>query len=150
MRPSRQPTLKTKAANRIRWADMAAYNVGELIGAMLDAAVAKAGGIRFFVEFDVRPNPMEPRCTWHGKDDGSPEGAPDFERAYSPSTEWAIAGPIIERERLALIPGAPDTGNWGAHLGGPLGAEILWGPTPLIAAMRAYVASKFGETIELP
>ena len=24
------------------------------------------------------------------------------------------------------------------------------GPTPLIAAMRAYVASRFGETIDLP
>lgn len=25
-----------------------------------------------------------------------------------------------------------------------------WGPTPLIAAMRAYVASKFGDEVELP
>jgi hypothetical protein len=50
------------------------------------------------------------------------------------STDWALAGPIIERERIA---------SWGD---GDLywEAECGWAwakdPTPLIAAMRCYVA----------
>lgn len=111
---------------------MTKHPVAELSGALLDAAVAMAEGRALLYEVSGDPA----RCLV--------DGAP-----FDSSENWALAGPIIERERIALIPGAPDTGNWGAHLGGPLGAEILWAPTPLIAAMRAYVASRFGETVEI-
>jgi len=56
------------------------------------------------------------------------------------STNWAQGGPIIEREGIALIPG------WTAERPG-FSAD---GPTPLIAAMRCYVASKLGDEIEIP
>lgn len=64
---------------------------------------------------------------------------------YSPSTNWAIAGPIIDRERIAVEP-SEDDGLWEA--------TSAWhrcsGETPLIAAMRAYVTFKLGTKIELP
>lgn len=73
---------------------------------------------------------------------------------FKPSTDWAQGGPIIERESIALIccrsygwlaihdsdrneDGAPDNE---AH-------SASNGPTPLIAAMRAYVTNKFGEEV---
>lgn len=63
------------------------------------------------------------------------------------STNWAQGGPIIEREGIAT---SPDTGLdwWVATLRG--GVHVEHGPTPLIAAMRCYVASKLGEEVEVP
>ena len=66
---------------------------------------------------------------------------------WAPSTDWAQGGPIIEREGLRLHRGV--TGAWWA------GSEEspqhpLPGPTPLIAAMRCYVASKLGDTVDIP
>ena len=63
---------------------------------------------------------------------------------WTPSTNWAQGGPIIERERLALFIEYPD--DWGATDGN----RRMPGDTPLIAAMRCYVASKLGDDIELP
>jgi hypothetical protein len=56
------------------------------------------------------------------------------------SSEWEYGGPIIEREGIALIPG------WTAERPG-FSAD---GPTPLIAAMRCYVSSKLGDTVDIP
>jgi hypothetical protein len=60
------------------------------------------------------------------------------------STDWAQGGSIIEREKITL----EWTGeNWCAYIRHD--AEEF-GPTPLIAAMRCYVASKLGDEIEIP
>ncbi len=74
------------------------------------------------------------------------EGEPThcFVRPYS--SEWHVGGPIIERERMRIQPveSAKDR-FWHAEIWGPY-AEGK-GPTPLIAAMRAYCASRFGEEV---
>ena len=61
------------------------------------------------------------------------------------SADWVYGGPIIEREGIDLQ--CQNQGLWCADLG--LDASI-YGPTPLIAAMRCYVASKLGDEVELP
>jgi hypothetical protein len=60
------------------------------------------------------------------------------------STDWAQGGPILEREinRVQEI----TEGLWEAEAW----SHTEEGPTPLIAAMRCYVASKFGNTVEIP
>lgn len=60
------------------------------------------------------------------------------------STDWAQAGPIIEREGIALHLWSSD--QWI----GDMGYWEAKGPTPIIAAMRCYVASKFGDIVDLP
>jgi hypothetical protein len=67
-------------------------------------------------------------------------------RCYS--TEWAHGGPIIEREEISCV----CYGQWIASLPVDGTGEALgyYGPTPLIAAMRCYVASKMGDTVVLP
>lgn len=68
------------------------------------------------------------------------------------SIDWAQAGPIIEREKIQVRLFADDGSIWFAHLGAqpfPLDAQAT-GKTPLIAAMRCYVASKLGDDIEVP
>jgi len=68
------------------------------------------------------------------------------------SSDWCFGGPIIEREFIELLLFVDDGSVWFAHLGAkhfPLDAQVT-GPTPLIAAMRCFVASKLGEEIDVP
>jgi len=74
---------------------------------------------------------------------------------YSPyeySTDWAVGGPIIEREVIVLTHPKHDcwtaTAQDSTDLDTPLYQED--GATPLIAAMRCYVASKLGEEVDVP
>jgi hypothetical protein len=100
------------------------HKVSELEGVLLDAAVARAEGFDYW-------NPTPEREGW------------------APSRSWAVAGPIIERKRISIDAG---DGDWTAHC--PMavkhGIASEDGPPPLIAAMRAYVASKFGEEFATP
>ena len=97
----------------------------ELNGAALDWAVAKCEGL------DIR--------RLSGGEFLLADG--DF---WFPSIDWAQGGPIIEREGIAL----GQTGDgWEATCDGCI---YISGPTPLIAAMRCYVASKLGEEVEVP
>ena len=72
---------------------------------------------------------------------------------YAPSTDWAQGGVIIEREGITLRCGLH---GWDATMHyqndddeRPQIAEEQ-GTTPLIAAMRCYVASKLGDEVEIP
>ena len=71
-----------------------------------------------------------------------------YKGTYSPSINWALGGPIIERERITIRQWTdmPIIHAYMPHGGTPWGA----GPTPLIAAMRCYVASKLGREVEVP
>lgn len=104
--------------------------VSESTGRTLDLLVAKALGKPYQAEVEF--------------DGVGGEYAP-----HRFSTDWEQGGPIIEREKIAIR-------NW---------LECGWqadkwnfnfvdghaqGPTPLIAAMRCYVASKLGDEVEIP
>lgn len=71
-----------------------------------------------------------------------------------PSSDWRQGGFIIEREAIALRAHDHDTQKWEAQLSfGSIQARqssFSTGPTPLIAAMRCYVASKLGDEVEVP
>ena len=132
----------------------------ELTGAALDWAVAKCEGM--FAE------------PWLWGDEQ------EVLMHYKFSTNWAHGGPIVEREKITLVcaegdynqskAGTPDCYDtyWVAEKGrlsagtsyGPQGddwgegfhidVDCMTGPTPLIAAMRCYVASKLGNEVEIP
>ena len=78
---------------------------------------------------------------------------------YSPSTDWAQGGPIIERELIdinakfnsgsSIVP----KGQWYWQASTVNEDDVAYwfdGPTPLIAAMRCYVASKLGNDVYIP
>jgi hypothetical protein len=116
------------------------YEIATLEGALLDAAVAMAEGYPLDADGD--------RLDLAGRDNG---GCP---MPFRPSTDWNHAGPIIERESLAVFRqewSDDSLREWKAGSSHDLDeGPKCSGPTPLIAAMRAYAASKFGETVELP
>jgi hypothetical protein len=64
-------------------------------------------------------------------------------------SEWAQGGPIIERERMD-INYDPGEKMWTAHHFATDEYSVQWGDTPLIAAMRCYVASKLGDEVDVP
>jgi hypothetical protein len=71
-------------------------------------------------------------------------------------TEWAQGGPIIEREGIAVDceRSSGRVSGWVAcnEVAGDENwdANVHYAPTPLIAAMRCYVASKLGDIIDIP
>lgn len=105
-----------------------------LIDKPLDWAVAKAANLP--LSCDV----FQENLIFVGFGDG------DL-RKYAPSTDWAQGGPIIEREEMML---AGHAGRWQATKIVGANAWSAYGPTPLIAAMRCFVASKLGDEVEIP
>jgi len=97
----------------------------ELTGAALDWAVAMCEGL-------INGNDLDKGFI--------------LEKGYTPSTDWAQGGPIIERERIS-VDAMYDTREWVASMENTKGYASS---TPLIAAMRCYVASKLGYEVELP
>ena len=64
------------------------------------------------------------------------------------STDWLLGGPIIEREGVCLWSEGYD---WEAKIQtGPGEWLTEWDASPLVAAMRCYVASKLGDEVEIP
>ena len=76
---------------------------------------------------------------------------PDYNPRYAPehSTNWSQGGPVIEREGMLIRP-QPGYNLWEAWKHGADEGHFSVGPTPLIAAMRCYVASKLGDEVEIP
>ncbi len=74
---------------------------------------------------------------------------------YKFPTNWEHGGPIIEREEIGIKRNAPcsDGRQWeasGSITAKGAGYQFAYGPTPLIAAMRCYVASKLGDEVDVP
>jgi hypothetical protein len=66
------------------------------------------------------------------------------------STNWAQGGPIIEREKVSTVAWYRygHLIEWSSKIEG---SDIKqFGPTPLIAAMRCFIASKQGDEVEIP
>ena len=76
-------------------------------------------------------------------------------RRFYYSTEWDHGGEIIEREEIGTKRNAPCSKGreWEASpsiTARGAGGKYGYGPTLLIAAMRCYVASKFGDEVDIP
>jgi hypothetical protein len=104
-----------------------------LIGTALDWAVAKCEGhdahCYIGVVYTTMHKRLGPECHY--------------------STDWSQGGPIIERERIVVTPVG---GYWEANGCKPPYHDDTFstGDTPLIAAMRCYVASRLGDEVEVP
>lgn len=110
--------------------------VSELTGVELDSWVAKAlhwktvmwGGRAVWIDMSDAGRFRSNVEDWH------------------PSTDWSQGGPIIEREHIKLKDGMFE--KWSATSKAPNYKYGMEGPTALIAAMRAFVASRFGLEVD--
>lgn len=118
---------------------MVQVKVSEISGVALDYAVAIAdGGERKPYQFaDNADAPFWDAWVFPGG------------RAYSsftPSKEWDHCGALVAKYRVSIIYSDEvcDPCAW-------TDSSAAWhGDTPLIAACRAIVASKFGDTVSVP
>jgi hypothetical protein len=112
--------------------EMVKRRVSEMDGAQLDYAVLTARGYK------------HASGPWHVCGEGCVSA-----ELYHPSTDWMQGGPLIESEKIWLAaPLNSARREWSASL--DCSVDHSLGPTPLIAAMRAFVASKLGDEVEVP
>jgi hypothetical protein len=112
----------------------------ELQGSALDWAVAKCEGRKPSCYTGIV------RATAHPD---FPDSPPIFGPELNYSADWALAGPIIERD-IAKVERFSEA-LWEATAYTKDAQDIVQsGPTPLTAAMRCYVASKLGDEVEVP
>lgn len=97
----------------------------ELTGKALDWAVAKCEGVINGDDLDI---------------------GFVLEGGYTPSTDWAQGGPIIEREGIQIV----RRGDFCWEALRDADGVFCLGRKPLIAAMRCYVASKLGDEVDVP
>jgi len=117
----------------------------DLIGAQLDWAVAKCEGYECEFVDEVSGPWLVPQ-----------EGYLHDEKplaSFRPSTDWNLAGPIIDREAHNLFKHNGGT-EWCCACNVPRDGYTAIvtadGPTPLIAAMRCFCCSKLGDEINIP
>jgi hypothetical protein len=114
----------------------------ELTGRNLNWAVAIALGWKWKVDNDGKIVLARPAKNIHSKKAFDTLGLAYFQ----PTKSWSTAGPIIEREEIRLTPPLAGETDWLAACGNP----DVAGPTPLIAAMRCFVASVLGDEVDIP
>ena len=133
--------------------------VSELTGHALNWAVAMAEGDKVYHPRLGRPSDWNKEAYLaDGSDDRwvvrveNARVAHFVDWTYNPSGDWMQGGPIIEREEFTLSHSPYEHVFYGRAR--PWCAEkrgvMEYGPTPLIAAMRCYVASKLGDEVEIP
>lgn len=127
--------------------------VSELIGAELDKWVARAHGMI------VTAHPVKKGATltdfWgYEKAEGVHAGPRVAVAIFKPSVNWLYGGPIIERGVIAFWPDShddskdPTPGYWLAQTWKQAQDDVSYvGDTPLVAAMRAFVASVYGDEV---
>jgi hypothetical protein len=133
----------------------------ELIDDALDWAVGMAEGRT------LQRNPMGPmggHGWWIWEETPSGQGGIILSKSvylsigkqWSPTTNRAQGGPIMEREGVSVFCGGLGaTGYWNAYYADrdewhDVDLHKQVGPTPLVAGMRCYVASKLGDEVEVP
>lgn len=129
--------------------------ISELTGTKLDWAVAKCEGFTLYE--DAMLNGITKRGVWLSGLSIEPNTWTPL-AMFTPSTDWAQGGPIIEREKFDRIStnvsGGFTVSRKFVELRDDDSYSIRWvhgsGPTTLIATMRCYVASKLGDTVEIP
>lgn len=72
-----------------------------------------------------------------------------YSYTFRPSTDWAQGGPILERERICVEWRGSE---WRAYRALPRRTTGIgfYSSTPLIAAMRCFVASRLGDEADVP
>lgn len=118
--------------------------VSELTGVQLDYWVAKSLG---WEEVETGLGTYD-QGFWQG------DGVFIEKYQFSPSTNWAQAGPLIERENISILRDGVEGGDqWLATIGGwmshdfVMGGISMPGNTALEAAMRCKVVSVYGDEV---
>ena len=137
--------------------------VADLVGQALDWTVAQVEKPEGFV---LRDATADIGCWVIGIAHDAADPQSWLKSSYSPSTDWAQGGPLIQKYGVLLSPkealihvhGGPnagwrESGYWGATIfrkGEHRRKAHNHPDEPLVAAMRCIVCWSFGETVSVP
>jgi len=129
--------------------DLIEVKTADLAGEALGWAVGQAEGLDVFLAPPEYGNPWRVFARYR---------ATVTERIdrYNPWEDWSLGGPLIDRinpeERRApkVLGGGRCAEVWIDLDGGDARVGLGSGETRLIAATRAYVAARFGNTVQVP
>ena len=112
--------------------------VSELSGALLDYWTGRAAEGTGFVGRIAEYTDGQTYCVVPAGTCG--ENGWTGQRIYSPSSDWSIAGPFIERYGMHVW---EDEGDWFATAG----QGVMKGNTPIVALVRALIRFNYGEAV---
>jgi hypothetical protein len=116
---------------------MIEVQISDLAGAALDWAVAKVEEVSVLI---AAPH--------YGTDWRVYK--PGFGGKYSPSKNWTVGGPILEKYQISLHSPQHDNDCWAAWLTIDGKEYVQGGENALSAACRAVVAAKQGTSVAVP
>ena len=119
--------------------DLIEVKTSNLAGAALDWAVALATGAD---EIQIGEHGIV--CIYD-----TPEGG-CWTNMYQPASDWSQGGPLIEKHMVSLHCPQSTGDVWAGWVITEKGEFCQAGDHALIAACRAIVAAKLGDTVQVP
>ena len=117
----------------------------DLSGEALGWAVGKAEGLDVFLAPPEYGNPWRVFARYQAS-------ATEYTKRYNPWENWALGGALIEKY-AAMVRGFPNQMYETLAIARVrIDGALAWrsGQTPLIALCRAIVATKLGDTVQVP
>ncbi|MBS3185407.1 DUF2591 domain-containing protein [Pseudomonas sp. PCH44] len=132
--------------------DLIEVKTADLVGESLGWAVGKAEGLDLFLAPPQYGNPWRVFARYQAS-------ATEHTKRYNPWEDWALAGPLIDKYQIALVPEAHD-GMEGTERSERWFGDVYYSggdqyttehcDTALIAACQAVVVTEFGDTVQVP
>lgn len=119
--------------------DLIEVKTADLVGEALGWAVGKAEGLNLELVQPQYGNPWRVFARYQGQ-------AIEHTKRYNPWENWALGGPLIDRLQVEILRSGPVVHAKLYGLTNAAGA----GDSALIAACRAIVAAKLGDTVQVP
>lgn len=123
----------------------------DLVGLALDWAVGIADGRELELPSEFRSRTC---VVWCDRFVIKREGYPDFydktRRHWKPSIKWENGGPLIEKHMVSLHCPQSTDDVWAGWVITEKGEFCQAGDHALIAACRAIVSAKLGDTVQVP
>lgn len=120
--------------------DLIEVKTADLAGEALGWAIGKAEGLDLFMAPPEYGNPWRVFARYQGQ-------AIEHTKRYNPWEDWAVGGPLLANYRVGF-------GLYSDSFFAVTGLDELPGDadgsTHLIAACRAIVAAKLGDTVQVP
>jgi Protein of unknown function (DUF2591) len=123
--------------------DLIEVKTADLVGEALGWAVGTAEGLALFVAPPEYGNPHRVFARYQAS-------ATEHTKRFNPWEDWAVGGPLIEKRMVSLHCPQSTDDVWAGWVITDKGEFCQAGDSALIAASRAIVAAKLGDTVQVP
>lgn len=123
--------------------DLIEVKTADLVGEALGWAVGKTEGLDLELVGPAYNNPWRVFARYRAT-------VTERTERYNPWENWALGGPLIEKRMVSLHCPQSTDDVWAGWVITDKGEFCQAGDSALIAACRAVVAAKLGDTVQVP